>query len=248
MERRTPLASRIPEMVRARKRTVVLTGAGVSAESGVPTFRGADGLWRGWRPEDLATPAAFARDPLAVWTWYRWRRERVAACAPNAAHRACAWLDSELPELQLITQNVDGLHQAAGSRRVLELHGCIWRTRCSREGTVREDHAVAIPEAIPRCECGAALRPHIVWFGEPLDPAIFAAASVAARAAELMLVVGTSAVVEPAASLPRLARAAGAYVVELNPEPTPLSALCHEVHRGPAAELLPRLVGREADA
>jgi len=246
VERRTPFASRIPEMVRARKRTVLLTGAGVSAESGVPTFRGPDGLWRGLRPQDLATPEAFARDPLAVWAWYQWRRERVAACAPNPAHHACAWLDRQLPEFQLITQNVDALHQAAGSRRVLELHGCIWKARCTREGTVREDRATVIPESVPRCGCGAALRPNIVWFGEPLDAGILAAATAAARAAGLMLVVGTSAVVEPAASLPRLARQVGAYVVELNPEETPLSALCHEVHRGPAAELLPALVGYEA--
>jgi NAD-dependent deacetylase len=246
VEHRTPFASRIPEMIRAQRRTVVLTGAGVSAESGVPTFRGPEGLWLGRRPEELATPAAFARDPVGVWAWYRWRRQRVADCAPNAAHHACAWLDQRLPELQLITQNVDGLHRAAGSRRVLELHGCIWEARCTREGTIREDRAPEITEAVPRCACGAELRPHVVWFGEALDPGILADATAAARAAELMLVVGTSAVVEPAASLPRLARRAGAYVVEVNPEETPLSAICHEVHRGPAAELLPALVGYEA--
>jgi NAD-dependent deacetylase len=233
-------------MVRARKRTVVLTGAGVSAASGVPTFRGPDGLWRGFRPEDLASPAAFARDPIAVWEWYTWRRERLAACAPNPAHEACAWLDRQLPDFQLITQNVDGLHQAAGSRRVLELHGCIWRSRCTREGIAREDRIAAPRGTIPRCGCGAALRPDVVWFGEALDSAIFAAATAAAGNAELMLVIGTSAVVEPAASLARLARRAGAYVVELNPEETPLSAGCHEVHRGSAADLLPALVGSEA--
>jgi len=223
----------------------VLTGAGVSAESGVPTFRGPEGLWRGFRPEELATPAAFARDPASVWAWYAWRRERVASCAPNAAHHACAWLDRTLPEFHLITQNVDGLHLAAGSRRVIELHGCLWKSRCTREGTVRDDRDVARPEIPPRCACGAPLRPHIVWFGESLDPAVFAAATVAARSAELMIVVGTSAVVEPAASLPRLARQAGAYIAELNPEETPLSELCDEVHRGPAAELLPSLIGHE---
>ncbi len=219
---------------------VVLTGAGVSAESGVPTFRGPEGLWRTFRPEDLATPEAFARDPVLVWEWYDWRRQRIANCRPNPAHRVLAEMEAALPDFTLITQNVDGLHQAAGSRRVLELHGNIWRVRCTRCGRVGEDRRVPLPEIPPRCACGGLLRPDVVWFGEPLPPAVLEEAWEAAARCRWMLVVGTSALVQPAASLPVVAHRNGARLIEVNVSDTPLTPLADEVLRGPAGEVLPR--------
>ncbi|MDQ7007922.1 MAG: NAD-dependent protein deacylase [Acidobacteriota bacterium] len=236
-----------PSLARAlvtARRVAVMTGAGISAESGVPTFRDADGLWEGRRPEEVATPEAFAADPVMVWEFYDARRANLARCRPNAGHRALARLESIVPELTLVTQNVDGLHQLAGSTGVHELHGNIWRLRCEREcGVDREDRRVPLPRPLPPpCPCGARLRPGVVWFGEPLPPAPFAAAERAARRAELFLVVGTSGVVEPAASLARIAHSAGARVVEINPRETALSSVAHDRLRETAATALPRLV------
>jgi NAD-dependent deacetylase len=222
---------------------VVLTGAGVSAESGVPTFRGVDGLWRRHRAEDLATPEAFARDPQFVWEWYDWRRRLIAACRPNPAHEAIAAAETRVPQFLLITQNVDGLHRRAGSRRVVELHGNLWRVRCVAEGAVTENYEVPLPSIPPRCACGALLRPDVVWFGEALPVDAVRQAYAAAESCDVMLVVGTSALVQPAASLPVIAKAHGAHVVEVNLEPTPLSAVADESHRGKAGEVLPRLLG-----
>jgi len=218
---------------------VVLTGAGVSAESGVPTFRGEHGLWRSFRPEQLATPEAFHRDPALVWEWYEWRRGLIGACAPNAAHETLAEIEATLPDFTLITQNVDGLHQAAGSRNVLELHGNIWRTRCTRCERTSEGHHVPLPETPPRCsQCGALLRPDVVWYGESLPSEVLEAAWTAAARCRLMLVVGTSALVQPAASLPLVALRHGARLVEVNLAETPLSPYADEILRGPAAETL----------
>jgi NAD-dependent deacetylase len=219
----------------------VLTGAGVSAESGVPTFRGEGGLWRSYRAEDLATPQAFRRDPVLVWEWYDWRRGLIGACQPNAAHDTLAEMERALPDLTLITQNVDGLHRLAGSRNVLELHGNIWRMRCTRNCRPNwEDRRVPLAEIPPRCpDCGALARPDVVWFGESLPRRELEAAFDAAERCQMMLVVGTSAVVQPAASLPMVALDRGAYVVEVNPQATPLSELVHEAIRAPAAEALP---------
>ena len=224
---------------------VALTGAGVSAESGVPTFRGPDGLWRSFRAEELATPAAFARDPGLVWEWYAWRRELIAACRPNAAHDALARLDAESPrDFLLVTQNVDGLHRLAGSRRLEEVHGSIWELRCTRCGAARESRAVPLAELPPACpSCGGLERPGVVWFGEALPEDALARAWEAALACDVMLVVGTSGVVYPVAHLPQLARSRGAYIVEVNAEETPLTPLADESHRGPAATLLPKLLG-----
>jgi len=219
---------------------VVLTGAGISAESGVPTFRGAAGLWRTYRPEDLATLDAFRRDPTLVWEWYDWRRGLIARCAPNAAHRTLAEMEQTIENFVLITQNVDGLHQRAGSRHVLELHGNLWRMRCTMEGIVVEDYRVPLPSIPPRCECGALMRPDVVWFGESLPAEVMSAAYAAVQRCRLMLVVGTSGVVYPAAALPQLAHQCGAYVVEFNVERTPLSLYADEVILGPAAVELPR--------
>jgi NAD-dependent deacetylase len=220
----------------------VLTGAGVSAESGVPTFRDEGGLWHSYRAQDLATPQAFRRDPALVWQWYDWRRSIVGACRPNTAHHALADMEQALDDFVLVTQNVDGLHRLAGSRRVLELHGNIWRLRCTLEcRPAWEDRRVPLPEIPPRCPgCGALARPDVVWFGEALPGEALMAAMEASRRCALMLVVGTSALVQPAASLPLLALDNGAYLVEINPAAAPLSHLAGEVLREPAAQALPR--------
>ena len=214
------LASQVAEiraLLRSARRLAVLTGAGISAESGIPTFRDAlTGLWASYDPEELATPRAFARNPRLVWDWYAERREKVLACAPNPGHLALAELERRIPEFLLITQNVDGLHAAAGSRKVVELHGNIRRVRCSRDGDIVESWPQdERPPACPRC--GALLRPDVVWFGEMLPEAEFARASLAARNADLFLSVGTSNIVEPAASLPWLAHSHGATVIVVNP-------------------------------
>lgn len=220
----------------------VLTGAGISADSGVPTFRGPDGLWRNFRPEELATPEAFLRDPGLVWEWYDWRRTKVAACRPNPAHEALVRLEGRVSRFTLLTQNVDGLHLEAGSRNVVELHGNIWKVRCTACGEVSDnrDVPIAIP---PHCEkCGGLLRPHIVWFGESLDPDDVQAAFDAAESCEVFLVVGTSGVVQPAASFVSVARRAGAFVIEANLDPTPNTGIADVHLSGRAAEVLPALV------
>ncbi len=218
---------------------VVLTGAGISSESGVPTFRGAEGMWENHRPEDLATPSAFHKDPEKVWRFYAWRRQVIGACAPNAAHRLLAEMESEIDDFTLITQNIDGLHQAAGSQRVIELHGSLWRERCLREGKRWESREQESPSPLRLCpDCGSLARPDVVWFGEGLDHQVYRRALEAAGRARTMLVIGTSAVVEPAASLPLLAQRAGAKLIEINPEVTPLSAWVNERLAGPATREL----------
>jgi len=228
------------EVLRGAERVVALTGAGISAESGVPTFRGPDGLWKTYRAEELATPEAFQADPVLVWEWYEWRRGRVAAVEPNPGHIVLARWQTTFRSFTLITQNVDGLHAKAGSADVVELHGNIWKLRCTAEGTVTENRAHPLPELPPRCPaCGALLRPHIVWFGEPLDRATLGRAFAASEACDVILTIGTSAVVHPAASLPLTAAAAGARVIEVNPEPTPLTLSAHVSLRGPSGVILP---------
>lgn len=229
--------------LRGARFVAALTGAGVSAESGLATFRDAQtGLWARFDPRELATPAAFARNPKLVWDWYAWRRERVAAAQPNAGHIALADLEQRVSEFVLVTQNVDGLHQRAGSRRVVELHGSIVRVKCSREGTIVEHWPMEAGE-VPRCaSCGAFLRPDVVWFEEMLPPQALASAEDAARRCDLLLVIGTSAEVYPAAGLPMLARQHGAGLVEINPNPTALSASVDYVLRGASGVLLPQLV------
>ncbi len=226
----------------------VLTGAGISAESGIPTFRDAlTGLWERFRPEELATPEAFEANPKLVWDWYAWRRGIVARAVPNAGHRALVEIEHDCRErgvdFTLVTQNVDGLHRAAGSERVVELHGNLRLVKC-----FDQHHPVETwPEgdAVPTCpRCGSLLRPDVVWFGEPLPPDALAAAVAAARACDVFLCVGTSTVVEPAASLPFMARESGARVIEVNPQPTPLTRQAAVSLRGSAGEILPLLVRR----
>jgi NAD-dependent deacetylase len=224
------------------ERIAVLTGAGISAESGVPTFRGPDGLWRQYRAESLATPEAFDRDPVLVWQWYDWRRGLIAAVEPNAGHRVLAGWEKLFGDLTVITQNVDGLHRKAGSQNVLELHGNIWRTRCTRDGTVREDRESPFRTIPPLCPaCGALLRPDIVWFGESLDPRVLDRALEASAACQAMFVIGTSSIVQPAASLPIRAAGVGAKLIEINPERTPLSDRADVFIQGKAGEILPDL-------
>jgi NAD-dependent deacetylase len=238
-----PAAARaVATRLAAARSVLVLTGAGVSAESGVPTFRGPEGLWRQYRPEELATPEAFARDPLLVWEWYAWRRERIAPLRPNAAHEAIVRLERRGGDFLLATQNVDGLHPLAGSRLMVELHGNLWWLLCQGCGRAAEDRRVPLPELPPRCACGGLLRPGVVWFGESLPEAALQAAFAAAQRAEFVLVAGTSSLVYPAAALPQLARERGAFVVEINPEATPLTPLASASLRGPAAQLVPLLL------
>lgn len=226
----------------AARRIAVLTGAGVSAESGVPTFRGPGGLWRTHRPEELATQGAFARDPKLVWEWYDWRRSLIARVDPNPGHGALAALEDRSPEFTLVTQNVDGLHERAGSRRVQRLHGSIWRVRCTECGAETTDDRVPLPEIPPRCGCGALVRPGVVWFGEPLPASEWMAAERAAKTCDLFIVVGTSAQVYPAAALIPMAAQAGARIIEINMEDTPLSGVVGLSLRGKAGEILPQLI------
>jgi len=222
---------------------VILTGSGTSAESGVPTFRDAqDGLWAQYRPEDLATPEAFERDPGFVWDWYEWRRSIVADVEPNPGHLAIAELQARLPRVTLITQNVDGLHQRAGSRDVIEFHGNIMRSRCSVEHRVVEAPRDADSSPPPCPNCGAPIRPDVVWFGEAIPEAALEDALRAVTDCDVIVVVGTSAQVQPAASLAAQAGALGATLVEINPEATPLSARADITMRGPSGELLPQIV------
>jgi NAD-dependent protein deacetylase/lipoamidase len=234
--------------LRAARAVAAMTGAGISAESGVPTFRGTDGLWRRYSAADLATPEAFARDPGLVWAWYRWRQALIGKAQPNAGHIALARLQARMPDFTLITQNVDGLHRRAGSAQVVELHGNIWRARCARGCGVVTDESLGAPAEdrppLPVCACGALLRPDVVWFGEMLDANRVELAVRAARACDVFLAVGTSGLVYPAAGLPLAASDAGALVVEINVEDTPLTPHAGLVLRGRAAEVLPALEAR----
>jgi NAD-dependent deacetylase len=221
----------------------VLTGAGVSAESGVPTFRGAAGLWKQYRPEDLATPEAFAHDPKLCWEWYDWRRGLIAGVRPNPGHFALTELERRAQAFTLITQNVDGLHQRAGSKNVVEVHGSIWTLRCTKCGTEWQDFSATLP-LLPHCQCGGLARPGVVWFGENLNPQAWTKVEQAAQSCDVMLVAGTSAVVYPAAGLVPLARSAGAKVIEVNIEATPLSGMVDYALSGSSGAILPQLVDR----
>jgi NAD-dependent deacetylase len=231
--------SSIDEAVRAirgaKPRTVVVfTGAGISADSGIPTFRGDTGLWREFRAEDLATPAAFGRDPLLVWEWYEWRRGLIREAKPNAAHEAVA----RLPDAIVVTQNVDGLHTRAGAPAVIELHGNIFRVRCTKEHLVTQ-HEEAFAHLPPYCECGALLRPDVVWFGETLSDDAVTRAVSAIRAADLLLVIGTSGVVYPAAGFVTLNRGLS---IEINPEASSVSSACKFAVAEKAAVATPPIV------
>lgn len=233
------------EQLAGCERVAVLTGAGISAESGVPTFRGEGGLWRQYRATDLATPEAFAEDPRLVWEFYNWRREVLAPLHPNPGHLALVAMEDRFAEFTLITQNIDGLHQTCGSRKMIELHGNIWRVRCTDCGKTTEDRRVPLPE-IPACtSCGGLLRPDVVWFGEMLDPKILDQAYRTIGSCQVMLVIGTSGVVQPAASMGATARRGGAFVAEINLEPTPYTDIYDLSILGKAGEVLPQVVVSE---
>lgn len=248
--------------VRDAESILVLTGAGVSADSGVPTFRGPGGLWKQRRPEELATPEAFSRDPRLVWEWYAWRQERIRACVPNAAHLALARLAWGHGRARIVTQNIDGLHAdaaatlpvsgARGNAMPLELHGSIFRVRCTScaSRTARREPIDATSvESLPTCpSCGELLRPDVVWFGEPLEPAALTEAFELAAAADVCLVVGTSAVVHPAARLATTTRAAGGHVIEVNREETPITSIASISLRGSAVEVVPGVVSERRTA
>jgi NAD-dependent deacetylase len=234
---------RVAERLRGDLRLAVLTGAGVSAASGIPTFRGEDGLWKGFRAEEIATPEAFARDPRRVWEWYDWRRQLCARARPNRAHEILATWSRRHAGFALVTQNVDGLHERAGTENVVRFHGSIWEVGCwesCRPGRWR-DETVPFPELPPPCpHCGGITRPGVVWFGEPIEPEVLEA-SRRAIDCDLCLVVGTSSVVYPAAGLAAEARRRGAFTVEINPEATPASSGVDLAIPGRAEEVLGRI-------
>ncbi len=241
----TDLIAGLARRMATASRVTILTGAGVSAASGVPTFRGIEGLWKNYTPEKLATPEAFRRDPKLVWEWYNWRREIVARCSPNAAHCVIADWSRRYTGLTVITQNVDGLHERAGARSVVRFHGSIWEILCWQgcPGTPARwwDDTVPLPQIPPACPyCGGLARPGVVWFGEAIDAEILQR-SLAAADCDLFLAVGTSAVVYPAAGLATEAHRSGAYTVEVNPEVTPASGVVDLAIQGRAEEILPAI-------
>ena len=222
----------------------VLTGAGISAESGIATFRGEDGLWKKFKPEELATVDAFSSNPKLVWEWYMYRRQIVNEVSPNPGHYALVELENKFDNFTIITQNVDGLHQRAGSRNVIELHGNILRNRCLDCNKIHTDIEVHPDQGLPLCECGGYIRPDVVWFGEMLPPEAIDDAVHAADRADLFFSIGTSAVVHPAASLPLIAKRNNSYVVEINYEPTVISDIVDESIIGKSGEILPQLISK----
>ena len=238
----TSLAN-VAKAMRQARHVFVLTGAGVSAESGVPTFREAQtGLWEKYDPLQLATPAAFERDPALIWNWYAWRRQLVAAIEPNPAHYALARLAERLPKFTLVTQNVDGLHQRAGSPVVSEFHGNMFSNRCWRDGSQQlpDPDDTAIP---PICrECGSVLRPGVVWFGETINPELLRDAFKSAASCDLFFSIGTSSLVQPANALVEAAVSNDATIVEINPASTPLTSMADFVLAGKAGKILPELL------
>ncbi len=220
---------------------VVSTGAGVSAESGVPTFRGAGGIWSKMKPEELASVDGFMNNPQLVWEWYQYRRDLTSKVSPNPGHRAIAQMEKLFPKFTLITQNIDGLHARAGSGNILELHGNITRNKCLKcKRPYRGE--IDLEKGLPYCECGGMIRPDVVWFGEMLPQDILQRAFQATEEADVFFSVGTSTLVQPAASLPFMARRGGAYVVEVNIEPTGLTTIADLFLQGKSGEVLPRIV------
>jgi len=232
----------LKKIITNSNRITVLTGAGISAESGVPTFRGSGGIWRDYQVTDVATPQAFARNPELVWEFYNWRRDLISKVTFNPGHKALVKLEKHVNDFTLITQNVDGLHREAGSRKLLEIHGNLWEVKCTKCGLLTPNRSLNMGK-LPKCaKCGGLLRPNVVWFGESLDTDIIRKAIEASKNCELMLIVGTSGVVQPAASLAYQAKAEGAVLAEINIEQTPQSGQMDFVLTGPAGKILPMLV------
>lgn len=236
-------SNRLVERLRSAEAVAVLTGAGISAESGVPTFRGENGIWKKFKPEELANFEAFIQNPDLVWEWYRHRKQIMAAIQPNPGHYALAELERRFKKFAVITQNIDNLHRRAGSTTVYELHGNIERNYCVSCRTQFSNEEILRREGVPRCDrCGGLIRPDVVWFGEFLAADQWEASEKAARWSDVFFSIGTSAIVYPAASLPTIAKRSGAYLVEINPEPTPLTDFADEFLAGKAGDILPELV------
>ena len=235
-------SNKLIEKLKQSKKVAVLTGAGISAESGVPTFRGEEGLWKTHKPEELASFNAFIKNPQLVWEWYDYRKKLIDEVQPNPGHVALSRMERLYPEFTLITQNVDGLHWKARNRNILELHGNIMRSRCVDCGIGSNHIETKKKSELPRCACGGLMRPDVVWFGELLPQEILLKAFRAAENCELFFTVGTSAIVQPAASLPVTAKEHGAFVVEINTEPTVISHRVDETLIGPSGEILPTLL------
>jgi len=247
MENEAVIPEALIEALRSSRHICVLTGSGISAESGVPTFREAQtGLWERFDPHELATPEAFLRDPVLIWNWYRWRRDLVAKVEPNTGHHALVDLAECANEFTLITQNVDGLHQRAGSQNVIEFHGNLFDDRCIVEDCVVTEEYDA-SATVPTCPaCGSNVRPGVVWFGEAIPENALQDSMTAASSCDLFLSIGTSSLVWPAAGLADTARVAGATIVEINPDTTPLSGSSDFCLVGPAGSMLPTLLSAHA--
>ncbi len=235
-------SAKLIEKLKQAQKVAVLTGAGISAESGVPTFRGEDGLWNKFPPEELANFDAFQKNPQLVWEWYNYRRKLIQEVKPNPGHYALAEMEQMFPIFTLITQNVDNLHRVAGSEIILELHGNIMRNRCVDCNKIYHEISIEFESRLPVCRCGGMLRPDVVWFGEMLPQDALLCAFQAAQECNVFFSIGTSAVVQPAASLPIEAHERGAYLVEINPEPTGLSRYVDESIIGKSGEVLPLIV------
>lgn len=228
------------EIVESTHNVAVLTGAGISAESGIPTFRGDKGLWNNCRPEDIATPQAFSKDPKFVWEWYDLRRQTIIKADPNPGHYSLVELENKKDGFTLITQNIDGLHKKAGSKNIIEMHGNIWQMRCTKCGQVYFDYEVPLKDIPPSCEqCGEMTRPNVVWFGEIIPMSVIDACVVAIDRCDVMLIIGTSGVVEPAASMGLMAMRSGKKVIEINLDTTPGSGMYDLTLRGKSGEILP---------
>lgn len=238
------MVAKAVEILKDSKVIFVLTGAGISAESGIPTFRGADGLWKNYSATDLATPEAFMKNPELVWEWYHWRQGIISKAKPNPAHHALVDLEKKSDEFLLLTQNIDNLHRRAGSLNVLELHGNIFRTRCLECDKTKE-YMVKLKDErnnLPKCECGGHLRPDVVWFGEPIPQDIWQRALSFLNQADVAIICGTSNVVWPAAAIPETAKANGVKTIEINLEPTPVTSIVDVSILGKAGEILPQIV------
>jgi len=233
---------KVVERLAQAKSLLVITGAGISAESGIPTFRGADGLWKNYRAEELATLDAFERDPETVWQWYDWRRSIIGKAEPNPGHLAIKELEDMFESFLLITQNVDGLHSRSGIKNIVEIHGNLWRVRCTREGKVSMLMDIPLKSIPPKCDCGAVLRPDVVWFGESIPSYALDLSFNILKQCDTLIVVGTSGVVYPVASFPQTVKDNGGYVVEVNVEPTPISAIADASLYGNSGDVLPMVV------
>lgn len=233
---------KVVERLAQAKSLLVITGAGISAESGIPTFRGADGLWKNYRAEELATLDAFERDPATVWQWYDWRRGIIGKAEPNLGHLAIKELEDMFENFLLITQNVDGLHGRTGIKNIVEIHGNLWRTRCTREGKISMLMDVPLKSIPPKCDCGAVLRPDVVWFGESIPSYALELSFNVLEQCDALIVIGTSGVVYPVASFPQTVKDNGGYVVEVNVEPTPISSIANASLYGNSGDILPMIV------